>query len=121
MSEQFWYGLLTLPAAVLAVALVVLFIVKAWDTLARIDTLRIRRLNKVEAYSAKWVSYVSDDDNRLEQAALIATAENVRVWNVPFFGVFIHARGRIDGSMTRKLRDMIKDKMIQDAKESDNA
>lgn len=113
MSEQFWYGLLALPVAVLAVMLVWLFIVKIWDTLARIETMRVQKLNKVEAYSAKYVSYVSDHDNRLEQAALIATAENVRVWNVPFFGVFIHARGRIDGSMARKIRDMMKDKMIQ--------
>ncbi|HEY4534803.1 MAG TPA: hypothetical protein VIG71_02325 [Enteractinococcus sp.] len=116
MSVDFWYGVLALPAAALLAFVTIWLALRIWTGLLKLADLLPRKLRKPKGRYGEWAGFLEDGDNRLEHVGILATADNLHVWNTPV-GVFMRAGGRIDYTMARMLREMMKDKIMQDAKD----
>ena len=107
MTEFMW-GLLALPAVLIALALAVILPLGALALIEKAKAWRTRKLQAAERYEWSWGTGVSDEDNRLWIAAAVATSEKATMRNTPF-GVTIKARGRWDRKATYRLRELLRE------------
>lgn len=124
MSQDFWYGLLALPALLIILGLAVVVPLGALWLIDYANRWRIKRSNKIRVYTYRWGDksrdLVEDDDNRLWIAATLATAENVRYVATPL-GAFIHVTGRFDRDTTRLLRADLRNAVLKHVPKDEEA
>lgn len=120
MTEQFWYGLLALPALLIIIGLAVATPLGALWLIDKAQRWKLRRINHAEKFTHTWTNgsreMVDDSDGRLQVAAAIATGEKVWYTNSPFGHIVISTR-RHDRRAAYRLRALLEKDLLRDDSE----
>lgn len=120
MTEQFWYGLLALPALLIALGLAVVIPLGALYLIDVTRKWRLKKLSKAKIYEStlfdKPYFRVDDPDDRLLSASIMATAEKLRFINTPL-GAFFYSSKRYDHRAARRLESLLKKDLLRDTEE----